>query len=141
MDSMYYIGLDVYKKTISYCVKDASGQVHQEGKVGATRCELDRGSGGRALLGLPTPWFFACEGDACEAGQGRRGGGAVARALGHCLRTVGLTMGGLELWSVQAATEGGDGDGVGCFGLRADFGAAEDHGGRGARTAEVGRLR
>jgi transposase len=24
---MYYIGLDVHKKTISYCVKDASGQV------------------------------------------------------------------------------------------------------------------
>src|SRR5438874_8415987 len=38
---MYYIGLDVHKKTISYCVKDASGQVHQEGKVGATRWELD----------------------------------------------------------------------------------------------------
>ena len=29
------------KKTISYCGKDASGQVHQEGKVGATRWELD----------------------------------------------------------------------------------------------------
>src|SRR6202023_441987 len=38
---MYYIGLDVHKKTISYCVKDASGQVRQEGKVGATRWELD----------------------------------------------------------------------------------------------------
>ncbi len=37
-DIMYYIGLDVHnKKTISYCVKDASGQIHQEGKVGATR--------------------------------------------------------------------------------------------------------
>jgi len=32
---MYYIGLDVHKKTISYCVKAASGQIHQEGKVGA----------------------------------------------------------------------------------------------------------
>jgi transposase len=41
MDIMYYIGLDVHKKTISYCVKDASGQVHQEGKAGATRWELD----------------------------------------------------------------------------------------------------
>jgi hypothetical protein len=38
---MYYIGLDVHKKTISYCVKDASGQVHQEGQIGATRWELD----------------------------------------------------------------------------------------------------
>ena len=42
MNSMHYIGLDVHKKTISYCVKDSSGQVHQEGKIGATRCELDR---------------------------------------------------------------------------------------------------
>jgi hypothetical protein len=29
---MYYIGLDVHKKTISYCVKDAAGCVHREGK-------------------------------------------------------------------------------------------------------------
>jgi transposase len=34
---MYFIGLDVHKKTISYCVKDAAGRVHQEGKVGSTR--------------------------------------------------------------------------------------------------------
>ena len=33
---MYYIGLDVHKKTISYCVKDAAGRVHQEGKIGST---------------------------------------------------------------------------------------------------------
>jgi transposase len=39
---MNYIGLDVHKKTISYCVKDAAGQVLQEGKVGSTRRELDR---------------------------------------------------------------------------------------------------
>jgi hypothetical protein len=38
---MYYIGLDVHKKTISYCVKDAAGCVHREGKIGATRRELD----------------------------------------------------------------------------------------------------
>jgi len=38
---MYYIGLDVHKKTISYCVKDVSGRICQEGKVGATRWELD----------------------------------------------------------------------------------------------------
>jgi hypothetical protein len=28
---MYFIGLDVHKKTISYCVKDATGRVYQEG--------------------------------------------------------------------------------------------------------------
>src|SRR5215813_2159018 len=38
---MYFIGLDVHKKTISYCVKDAAGRVYQEGKIGSTRWELD----------------------------------------------------------------------------------------------------
>jgi len=34
---MYYVGLDVHKKTISYCVKDAAGCVLQEGKIGSHR--------------------------------------------------------------------------------------------------------
>jgi len=38
---MYYIGLDIHKRTISYCVKDAAGQVRQQGKMGTMRCELD----------------------------------------------------------------------------------------------------
>ena len=37
---MYYIGLDVHKKTISYCIKDASGQVYREGTIGAARNEI-----------------------------------------------------------------------------------------------------
>ena len=37
MDSMYYIGLDVHKKTISYCIKNVSGQIHREGTIGSTR--------------------------------------------------------------------------------------------------------
>src|SRR3954468_8336580 len=40
-ETMYFIGLDVHKKTISFCVKDAAGQVHLEGKVAATRRDLD----------------------------------------------------------------------------------------------------
>jgi hypothetical protein len=40
-DHMYYIGLDVHKQTINYCVKDVPGLVHQEGKIGSTRRELD----------------------------------------------------------------------------------------------------
>ena len=35
MTTMNYIGLDVHKKTISYCVKDVSGRIQQEGKVGS----------------------------------------------------------------------------------------------------------
>jgi transposase len=56
MDIMYYIGVDVHKKTISCCVKDASGQVHQEGKVGATRWGLDGW-----IKTLPQPRTIAME--------------------------------------------------------------------------------
>jgi hypothetical protein len=30
MQTKYYIGLDVHKRTISYCVKDGSGTIHAE---------------------------------------------------------------------------------------------------------------
>jgi hypothetical protein len=53
---MYYIGLDVHKKTISYCVKDAAGCVHQEGRIGSTRCELDAW-----VRTLPQPRTMAME--------------------------------------------------------------------------------
>lgn len=53
---MYYIGLDVHKKTISYCVKDAAGCVHQDGKIGSTRRELD------CRIGMtPQPRMIAME--------------------------------------------------------------------------------
>jgi transposase len=53
---MYYIGLDVHKKTISFCVKDGAGHVHREGKIGSTRRELD------AWIGtLPQPRTIAME--------------------------------------------------------------------------------
>jgi transposase len=53
---MYYIGLDVHKKTISYCIKNASGQVHREGTIGSTRNELDLW-----MKTLPRPWSVAME--------------------------------------------------------------------------------
>jgi transposase len=39
--SMNFAGLDIHKKTISYCVKDVSGRVLSEGKNNATRQSLD----------------------------------------------------------------------------------------------------
>ena len=33
MQPMYYIGLDVHKRTISYCVKDGSGAIQGEGTL------------------------------------------------------------------------------------------------------------
>jgi len=53
---MYYIGLDVHKRTISYCVKDAAGHVHQEGKIGSIRRELDAW-----IKILPQPRMIAME--------------------------------------------------------------------------------
>jgi hypothetical protein len=53
---MYYIGLDVHKKTISFCVKDAAGRVFQEGKIGATRRDLDGW-----IRALPQPRTIAME--------------------------------------------------------------------------------
>src|ERR1700756_4262788 len=56
MTTMNYIGLDVHKKTISYCVKDVSGRIQQEGKIGSTRRELDCW-----MKTLPQPWTVAME--------------------------------------------------------------------------------
>jgi hypothetical protein len=59
---MYYIGLDVHKKTISYCVKGAAGCVHQEGRIGPAFRNF-RGGGPRnglpARLNVPVAgyWF------------------------------------------------------------------------------------
>ena len=53
---MYYIGLDVHKKTISYCVKNAAGQVLSEGKINSTRRELDAW-----VRTLPEPRMMAME--------------------------------------------------------------------------------
>ena len=56
MGPMYYIGLDVHKRTISYCVKDVSGEIHSAGSIPATRLDLDRW-----LKTLPQPWSAAME--------------------------------------------------------------------------------
>src|SRR5881397_2719466 len=56
MQNMYYIGLDVHKRTISYCVKDGSGTIHAEGTIPAARSDLDRW-----MKRLPQPWTVAME--------------------------------------------------------------------------------
>ena len=56
MTSIHFIGLDIHKKTISYCVKDVSGTVLSEGIVAATRAQLNEW-----MKSLPTPWTVAME--------------------------------------------------------------------------------
>ena len=59
MDSMYYIGLDVHKKTISYCIKKASGQIHREGWPGISRSTgSDPRNHGRSISDTVTENFL-----------------------------------------------------------------------------------
>jgi transposase len=56
MTSMNFIGLDIHKKTISYCVKDAAGAVLAEGTIPSTRQSLDDW-----IRTLHQPWTVAME--------------------------------------------------------------------------------
>jgi transposase len=56
MESMYYIGLDVHRKMISYRVKDGNGKIHSEGRIPATRYDLDRW-----MKSIPQPCSVAME--------------------------------------------------------------------------------
>jgi transposase len=56
MDSIYYIGLDVHKKTIAYCVKRSDGVLIQQGTVSAQRQDLLEW-----ISGLPGNWMCAME--------------------------------------------------------------------------------
>lgn len=56
MESIDYIGLDVHKKTIAYCVKTQSGRIRDEGTIAATKEKLTEWA-----TGLERPWVGALE--------------------------------------------------------------------------------
>jgi transposase len=56
MNGLYYIGLDVHKKTIAYCVKDVAGAVIDRGIISANRESL-----GQWAVSLQHPWIGAME--------------------------------------------------------------------------------
>jgi len=56
MSAMYYIGLDIHKKTIAYCIKRIDGQLVRQGTVAADRTALKKW-----LTELPGPWLGAME--------------------------------------------------------------------------------
>jgi len=49
MGAYYYIGLDIHKRTISYCIKAIDGSLIGQGKIEADRKSLDEWA-----KGLPT---------------------------------------------------------------------------------------
>ena len=56
MNSPHYIGFDVHKKTISFCVKTAAGEIVEEGSMLARRAEVRQWAGARSQ-----PWRGAME--------------------------------------------------------------------------------
>ncbi len=56
MNSLYYLGLDVHKKTISYCLKLVDGSIVAESTVSTQRKSLEAW-----LRQLPKPWCGAME--------------------------------------------------------------------------------
>jgi len=56
MDRYYYIGLDIHKKVIAYCIKALDGSMIDQGTIVA-----DRQSLGVWVKGLPGPWVGAME--------------------------------------------------------------------------------
>jgi transposase len=56
MSAIYYIGLDIHKKVISYCIKRVDGELVRQGTVSADRKGL-----GKWLADLPGPWYGAME--------------------------------------------------------------------------------
>jgi hypothetical protein len=56
MNVIHYIGLDVHKKTISYCIKTADGRIVREAKLPALRYALRSWA-----EGLREPWCGAME--------------------------------------------------------------------------------
>ena len=56
MNGIYYIGLDIHKKSISYCVKRFDGVLVKQGTVGAERKALMKW-----LSEIPGPWIGAME--------------------------------------------------------------------------------
>ena len=56
MNAIYYIGLDIHKKTIAYCIKRVDGLLVRQGTVAAERKALNNW-----LSELPGPWHGAME--------------------------------------------------------------------------------
>ena len=56
MERYYYIGLDIHKKIIAYCIKAIDGCLIDQGKIGADRQSLEAW-----VKGLPGPWIGAME--------------------------------------------------------------------------------
>jgi transposase len=56
MNSIHYIGLDVHKKTMAFCIKNLMGVIVRQGQVATDRKALNEW-----IVTLPQPWIGAME--------------------------------------------------------------------------------
>lgn len=56
MNKVYYVGLDIHKKTISYCIKTVFGEMIKQGMIAAERSSLREW-----VDSIPQPWIGAME--------------------------------------------------------------------------------
>ena len=56
MSIMHYIGMDIHKKIIAYCIKTVDGTIYKKGVIPATRKSLDEW-----MEIIPKPWIAAME--------------------------------------------------------------------------------
>lgn len=56
MEQLYYVGLDIHKKIIAYCIKQVDGTIITEGKIETKRVYLKQWA-----ETLPSPWIGAIE--------------------------------------------------------------------------------
>jgi transposase len=83
---MHYVGLDIHKKTISYCLRQADETILQEGAIAATRTAL-----GSLQECFPQPWMAAMEATMFSAwiyDQMRGRGGTVKVGHSTMLRAI-----------------------------------------------------
>ena len=56
MDIMHYVGMDIHKKIIAYCIKKGDGTIYKQGVIPATRRALEAW-----METAPQPWTVAME--------------------------------------------------------------------------------
>lgn len=56
MNTLYYVGLDIHKKSIAYCIKTVDGRLVSQGEINANRESLSEWANG-----IPGPWVGAME--------------------------------------------------------------------------------
>jgi transposase len=81
MEPMYYIGLDVHKRTISYCVKGGSGAIHSGGSLpGHDQLLVERVE---RLMSIPAVGPVTALTWALEVGDVRRFS-SIKKAISYC---------------------------------------------------------